>query len=718
RWRVSLAEHFARPRATAVSPSARCAAVASEREVLVWSRARPAERAVLGFGALELRLADDCSWLAAKLREGTWRLRRIADPGALGMPRDTAADAADGLDVAAAEISFDRGVRRAAVSADGAFESIDLHSGQRERRWEHAAGLPWVGRFSTDERSFLGYEPRSATLLRWPLGPAAATQAEVLCERPPWGALLQLALSADGRWIAAAFGDGAVRLWRSDAGCLEAQAVLQHRRRITALSFSPDGRWLASGGLDDGVGLWSLDEPAARLLSGHEEVVNELAFSADGRFLLSASDDATARAWPLDSSSDPQVLRGHARDVERVAAGPDGLVTVGSDGAIRAWPLLEPSVRVERVHDAAIWTAVLDPSRRRLATSSDDGSVGIVELESNGWRRLRGHAAAVRELAFSSDGARLVTASMDGSARVWRVADGIELARLEGKGPLFAAAFSPTGTHVAVGGLEKRAWLWNLETGVVSELAHEGDRVVAVQFDPTGTALYTSDAYATAIWDVASGARRGRLVGHTGAALEPRFDPLGPRVFTASDDGTTAVFSTSDGRLLGSLGGHEHRTLGGVFSRDGRSLAVPSLDGTLSVWDTAHLSLRIRLLRHQGWVAAADFDSSGQRVVTASHDATARVWWLDDPGEPLVLRGHAGAVRFAGFDARDRVVSAGADGSVRVWDVPARLDAAALRARVREQSQLCLSVDERMELLAEDRSAAAMRARACSTTSR
>jgi len=54
--------------------------------------------------------------------------------------------------------------------------------------------------------------------------------------------------------------------------------------------------------------------------------------------------------------------------------------------------------------------------------------------------------------------------------------------------------------------------------------------------------------------------------------------------------------------------------------------------------------------------------------VSAGSDGTVRVWNLED-GHAVILRGHDGAVQSAAFNDRgDRVVSAGIDGSVRVWD--------------------------------------------------
>lgn len=61
--------------------------------------------------------------------------------------------------------------------------------------------------------------------------------------------LMDVAVSGEGRWVAAGSRDGAVFLWGADDPEPRAR-FLDHHERVPALAFSADGRWLASGSWD------------------------------------------------------------------------------------------------------------------------------------------------------------------------------------------------------------------------------------------------------------------------------------------------------------------------------------------------------------------------------------------------------------------------------------------------------------------------------------
>ena len=113
--------------------------------------------------------------------------------------------------------------------------------------------------------------------------------------RPP---AYSVAFSPDGKLVAAAMGDGEVRLLDLTKEENWVESRRGHNGEVFAVAFSPDGKTLATGGMDKAIKLWAVDSfKELFTLDGHEDAVVSLAFSPDGQTLASASADRTARLW-------------------------------------------------------------------------------------------------------------------------------------------------------------------------------------------------------------------------------------------------------------------------------------------------------------------------------------------------------------------------------------------------------------------------------------
>ncbi|WP_221334863.1 hypothetical protein [Streptomyces sp. EAS-AB2608] len=248
-----------------------------------------------------------------------------------------------------------------------------------------------------------------------------------------------LAVSPDGRTLAAARDDGALRLWNlaDPQHPAELSSLRGHPDSTFTLAFGPRGDTLAGVGRDRALRVWNVSDPRRpRLLSSvpthHTDLIFSVAVSRDGRTAATGSYDRTVRLWNLSDPARPRflsALTGHALNVKPVVFSPVGAVLAsGSDDrTVRLWDVTDPR--------RATTTAVLEGHRdfvdalawsrdgRTLLTGSDDRTARLWDVTDPAHPRPRGrldgHTGMISSVEFAPDGRTPLTAGLDGTVRVW-----------------------------------------------------------------------------------------------------------------------------------------------------------------------------------------------------------------------------------------------------------------------------------------------------------
>jgi WD40 repeat protein len=139
-----------------------------------------------------------------------------------------------------------------------------------------------------------------------------------------------------------------------------------------------------------------------------------------------------------------------------------------------------------------------------------------------------------------------------------------------------------------------------------------------------------------------------------------------------------------------------------AFTPDGRRLiASGGDDGQLRVWDAGSGALVRELAAHPGALVDLATSPSGDRLLTAGWDGSARMWDLELLGAPVAagaaLGPHTGEVRSVAFSPDGQTIaSASADRTVRLWEVKTGLVTRVLDGHAGGVSRVVYSPDGRL----------------------
>lgn len=498
--------------------------------------------------------------------------------------------------------------------------------------------------------------------------------------------------SPDGKILASASWDAAIKLWNLSLGQEIEVSPLKHTDSITSLVFSPDGQSIIATDMDASLVFWN--SSSGDVIQNHTHKTSEyrgnspLAISPTGDQLairgvtfiriidISFSEITREVTLPFGTSPTCMVF---APNAQILASGYD--FGSGYD-FLKLWnsssgDLIENLPQGERVY-----AVDFSPDGQFLASAGSDGNITLWDMTSReNIRNFTGHVGKVNDVVFSPDGKILASCSNDLTIRLWNVTDGRQIRTLNGHTTsVYSLDFSPDGTLLASGSGDNTARVWNVVQGVeLQVLSSFAEPVNTLSFSATGETLISGGNDTEVIlWDLSTSTPKSYIIPpyHSGGINSVDISSDDTMFATGGVDSNVFVYDKSTREPLYKLTNHSGQVFSVAFSKDNTLLASAGADSNIFLWNLTNGERIPTFLNHTEAVTSLDFSPDGQLLASGSKDKTIRLWNVSSGIEYSipVLIGHDFRVNTIAFSPVDPTILVsgsqyGIETSIIVWDI-------------------------------------------------
>ena len=275
-------------------------------------------------------------------------------------------------------------------------------------------------------------------------------------------AILDVALSPDGKSLLTGSYDNTAKLWSIDGRLLV--TFKGHTYGVNTVAFAPDGNSFLTGSYDRTVKLWSIDGKVLTTFLGAYDEVTSATFSPDGKLVAMVSRDKTAILWSIDGRQLAR-FKGHTDEVTSVAFSPDmtSFLTGSRDKTAKLWSIDGRLLVTFQGHTDGVNTVAYSPDGKTILTGSRDGTAKLWNIAGGAFQTIKFRQVGVSSVKFISDrfsSRRILVGSKDGTAKLWSV-DGELIKSFEGHQSSITS-FASNGEIVVTGSTDKTARLWSL----------------------------------------------------------------------------------------------------------------------------------------------------------------------------------------------------------------------------------------------------------------
>lgn len=269
-------------------------------------------------------------------------------------------------------------------------------------------------------------------------------------------------------------------------------------------------------------------------------------------------------------------------------------------------------------------------------------------------------------------------------------------------GMVFSLAFSPDGKWLAVGGSNRRVQLYQWPSGeFAGDLDGHTGRLIHVEFTPDSRSLISaSDDNRIIVWELETREVRATFTGHSSRIWS--LEQLPQEIIASSSwDTNIRLWDINTGDEVGRLPAPPG-VWAMAFAPDQRRLYAGAYDGAFLIYDYDKRWPLIVQNDPSNFLTHMEVRSDGEEIAAAYFDPLIRL--LDTDGRTLhELHGHEDSIWDVDYSPDgSRIISAGRDGTARIWDAQTHEQLAVIDGHDSEVNSVALDPEGNWLLTASD----------------